>query len=252
MKKMLILQMRPENETADSEFEAILRVGKIDRDQVQRIRVEQHVNLEIDIRNYSAIIAGGSPFDVTCPADQKSSVQRHIESFFSHLFDQIMPADFPFLGACSGNGLLGKYSGTTISNKYPEPVGGVMVSVTPEGEKDDLLIGLPKQFHAFVGHKEACESVPQGAVLLVTSKTCPVQMFRIKNNIYATQFHPEADVQEFILRINIYKNHGYFPPEKADALISALKDYETPEFTNEILRRFVRKYKDIGSRYAKT
>jgi GMP synthase (glutamine-hydrolysing) len=242
MKKVLILQMRPENETADSEFEAILRVGKIDREQVHRIRVEKFEKVEIDINNYCAIIAGGSPFDVSCPAHKKSDVQKRIESFFNNLFDQIIAIDFPFLGACSGNGLLGSYSGTPISSRYSEPVGSVTVSLTPEGETDDLLIGLPQQFNAFVGHKEACESVPQGAVLLVTSKPCPVQMFRIKKNIYATQFHPEADVEEFILRIHTYKNYGYFPPEKADELISAMKDEEAPD-TKEILRRFVYKYK---------
>ena len=243
MKKILILQMRPENVTADSEFEAILRVGEIDRELVHRIRVEQHEKININLNNYSSIIAGGSPFDVSCPNHKKSDVQKQIESFFNHLFDQVIAIDFPFLGACSGNGLLGSYCGTIISSKYSESVGSVTVTVTEEGEKDPLLIGLPKEFPAFVGHKEACDTVPQSAVLLVSSIPCPVQMFRIKKNIYATQFHPEADVEEIILRINTYKNHGYFPPEKADELISAIKGIETPA-AKEILRRFVIKYRD--------
>ena len=233
--------MRPEIEAADSEFEAILRVGNIDRKQAHRIRVEQLENLEIDIQNYSAIIAGGSPFDVSCPDHKKSDVQKQVESFFNRLFDQIIDIDFPFLGACSGNGLLGRYCGTTISTKYSEPIGSVRVSVTEDGEKDALLIGLPKQFLAFVGHKEACDNVPQNAVLLVSSKPCPVQMFRIKKNIYATQFHPEADVEEFVLRIKIYEDHGYFPPENANELISAIKGVETP-VAAKILSRFVLKY----------
>jgi GMP synthase (glutamine-hydrolysing) len=241
MKKILILQMRPENETADSEFEAILRVGKIDRKQVHRIRVEQLEKFEIDINNYCAIIAGGSPFDISCPDNKKSDVQKQIESFFDSLFDQVIAIDFPFLGSCSGNGLLGNYCGTTISSKYSSPLGSITVTITKEGEKDALLIGLPKQFLAFVGHKEACDNVPPSAVLLVSSKPCPVQMFRIKKNIYATQFHPEADVDEFILRINTYKNHGYFPPEQAGELISAIKNVETP-VSKEILRRFVEIY----------
>ena len=234
--------MRPENETADSEFEAILRVGELDKSEVHRIRVEQFEKLEIDINNYCAIIAGGSPFDVSYPDNKKSDVQKQIESFFNRLFDQIIDIDFPFLGTCSGNGLLGNYCGTTISGKYSEPVGSVIVTVTEDGEKDPLLFELPKQFPAFVGHKEACDTLPHGAVLLVSSTPCPVQMFRIKKNIYATQFHPEADVEEFILRINTYKDHGYFPPEKADELISEIKDIETPH-TKEILKRFVLKYK---------
>jgi len=242
MKKFLILQMRPENETADSEFEAILRVAEIDRAHVHRIRVERFKSFELDLNNYCAIIAGGSPFDVSCPDNRKSDVQRQIESFFNGLFDQVIDHDFPFLGACSGSGLLGRYCGTTISGKYSEPVGSVTVAITEEGEKDALLVGLPERFPAFVGHKEACDNVPQSGVLLITSKPCPVQMFRIKNNVYATQFHPEADVEEIILRINIYKNHGYFPPEKAGELISAIEDIETP-ITKEILRRFAIKYK---------
>lgn len=234
--------MRPIDETADSEFEAILRVAEIDRKHVHRVRVERLKNLEVDLNNYCAIIAGGSPFDVSYPDNKKSDAQRQIETFFNGLFDQVIGSDFPFLGACSGSGLLGKYCGTPISGKYSESPGSVTVTVTEEGEKDALLAGLPKRFPAFIGHKEACDNVPQGAVLLVTSKPCPVQMYRINKNVYATQFHPEADASEFILRINNYKNHGYFPPEKAEELISSIEDIETP-ISNEILRRFANKYK---------
>ena len=242
MKKILVLQMRPEDEATNSELKAILRVGKIDREQVHRIRLEQPEIPDINIDNYSAIIAGGSPFDVSCPEDDKSNTQKKIESFFNRLFDQVIAKDFPFLGACSGNGLLGNYCGTTISSKYSEPVGSVQVFITEEGLKDSLLIDLPQQFTALVGHKEACDIVPKGAVLLVTSKPCPVQMFRIKNNIYATQFHPEGDSEEFILRVDIYKNHGYFEPEEADKLKESLKNIEAP-FAKQILTRFVQKYK---------
>ena len=241
MKPILILQMRPENETSLSEFEAILKVAKIDRKCVERVRVEQLEEFEIDIKNYSAIIAGGSPFDITCPQHLKSKVQLRIESFFKQLFDQIIVHDFPFLGICSGNGLLGNYYDTVISGKYAEPIGSTIVTLTHEGEKDVLLQGLPKQFLAFVGHKEACNHVPQGASLLISSQTCPVQMFRIKTNIYATQFHPEADSDEFTLRINTYKHFGYFPPEQADELILSVQGVQTP-VPKKILRRFVEKY----------
>ena len=243
MKNILILQMRPEDEACDSEFEAIVKVGKINRDHVDRIRVEKLKKLDINVDNYAAIIAGGSPFDVTCPADEKTEEQRRIERFFNHLFEQIIAKDFPFFGICSGNGLLGNYYGTEISGKYAEQIGHVMLTINEEGAKDVLLRKLPINFTGFVGHKEACDSLPYGATLLVSSQTCPVQMFRIKKNIYATQFHPEADEGEFILRINTYKNYGYFPSEQADALIKAVRGIETP-VPKEILRRFVETYKN--------
>lgn len=114
--------------------------------------------------------------------------------------------------------------------------------MTKEGAKDPLLMGLPQLFSALVGHKEACDKLPKGAVLLGTSKPCPIQMFRIKKNIYATQFHPEADANEFTLRIKTYKSHGYFVPEEAEALITKVRQTNTP-IPKEILKRFVQKYK---------
>ena len=214
--------MRPEDETTRSEFEAFLRVGGLLPHEVHRIRLEKEPIPEIDIHDYSAIIVGGSPFDVSIPEEKKSLVQKRIEQFFIGLLDQVVPEDFPFLGACSGNGHLGKYCGATISNTYAETLGNVYVS-------------------AFVGHKEACDHTPLGAELLITSKACPVQMFRIKKNIYATQFHPEADAKEFILRIKVYKYSGYFPPGQAGELINTLKDSKAP-VPNEILRRFVNRF----------
>lgn len=102
---------------------------------------------------------------------------------------------------------------------------------------------MPQTFSALVGHKEACDDIPPGAVLLATSSTCPVQMFRVKQHIYATQFHPEADANEFIIRIQTYKDYGYFPPEEAEALIASVRNLKTP-VPKEILKRFVEQYKD--------
>jgi len=77
--------------------------------------------------------------------------------------------------------------------------------------------------------------------LLMTGSTCPVQMFRVGVNVYATQFHPEGDTEEFILRINTYTNHGYFEPHEAETLIKAIRGKHTP-YAQEILRRFVACY----------
>lgn len=240
MKKVLILQMRPEDPTANSEFEAILRVSGLKRAEVCRVRLEQGIP-EIELEDYSAIIAGGSPFDISTPPELKSETQKNIEAFYSSLFDRIIPADFPFLGCCSGNGLLGQYCGVPITQKYAEPIGSVQISITDEGAKDPLLEGLPMSFLARVGHKEACETIPDEAVLLATSSPCPVQMFRLKKNIYATQFHPEADANEFIMRIKTYKDYGYFPPEQAEELISAAQKIRT-RVPKQILKRFVARY----------
>ena len=97
MKRILILQMRPEDATADSEFEAIMRVGELKPEEVHRVRLEREIP-DIQLEDYTAIIAGGSPFDVSTPSYAKSETQRSIEQFYGRLFDKVIAIDFPFLG----------------------------------------------------------------------------------------------------------------------------------------------------------
>ncbi len=241
-KPFLILQLRPEDETADDELAAIVRYGGLSRDHIVRRRVEQDGLDGIDLDAYAAIIVGGSPFDVSTPREQKSTTQRAIESGFAKLFDQVVARDFPFLGCCSGNGLLGNYCGAPVSRRYGEAVGGTDIYLTDEGVKDPLLRAMPRRFRVLVGHKEACDATPPGCTLLATNQNCPVQMFRLKNNIYATQFHPEGDAAGFTVRINAYRNHGYFPPDEAESLIQVIAEESTPQ-AQLILRRFVRRYR---------
>lgn len=242
VKPFLIIQLRPEDAVADSELGAILRYGGLGKDEVVRARVERSGLPAIDLDDYAAIIVGGSPFDMSAPEDEKSAVQKKIESGFMTLLERIAKNDFPFFGACSGNSLLGKYCGAQVSTRYAEPVGGADIRLTDRGKKDPLLEGFPETFRALLGHKEACDDTPPGTVLLASSAACPVQMFRLGTNVYATQFHPEGDRAGFTVRINAYKNHGYFPPETADELIAAVASEDTP-YPKRILARFVARYR---------
>ena len=241
-KPFLVIQLRPEDEAADNEFQAIVRYSGLREDEVVRARVEHTGLPEIELTDYSAIIVGGSPFDMSTPEDEKREIQKRIENDFMNLFERIVESDYPFFGACSGNSLLGKFCGARISTKYGEPVGGVDIVLTDEGTRDPLLRGFPETFRVLLGHKEACDDIPPGTVLLASSEACPVQMFRLRNNIYATQFHPEGDLEGFTVRINVYKNHGYFAPETAQDLIAAVANEDTP-LAKQILDRFVRRYR---------
>lgn len=240
-KPVLILQLRPEDDTSDNEFEAILKYGQLDAGKVQRLRIEQTGIPELDLDDYSAIIVGGSPFDISTPLQEKSHIQLKIENDFNHLFDQIVARDFPFLGACSGNGLLGNYLGSPISSRFREAVGIVQVSLSEAGREDPLLKDFPERFNVLLGHKEACDVTPENATLLVTGDACPVQMFRVGQHVYATQFHPEGDAAGFTLRIHAYKHHGYFQPSEAQRLIEAVSRQPTP-WAHKILQRFVQRY----------
>jgi GMP synthase (glutamine-hydrolysing) len=239
---LLILQLRPEDATSDSEYACFLRYGELRAGDTHRIRIEKSgIPDNLDVDDYCAIIVGGSPFDISTPEQRKTPIQKRIEADFNRLLEQVVSRDIPFLGACSGNGLLGSYLGTRISPKYREAVGCVTLDITEDGANDPLLAGFPAQIDVLLGHKEAVDTTPDDAVLLMTGRECPVQMFRVGRNVYATQFHPEADAREFALRIDIYRDHGYFQPHEADALKKKVGEKPTPH-AQEILRRFAQRY----------
>jgi len=242
-KPILILQIRPEDDTSDNEFAAFLKYGGLEARDVRRLRIER-TGIPEDLRldDYCAVIVGGSPFDISTPQDRKSAIQNKIERDFNRLFDELVARDFPFLGACSGNSLLGAYLGASISTRYGEPVGPAMLELTQDGKRDPLLAGFPDRIPVLLGHKEACDATPAGATLLMTGERCAVQMFRVGQNVYATQFHPEGDAEGFTLRIHAYKHHGYFEPHEAERLIEAVGAQQTPH-AQEILKRFVERYR---------
>lgn len=70
-------------------------------------------------------------------------------------------------------------------------------------------------------------------------------MFKIKQNVYATQFHPELDSAGLETRINIYKHHGYFPPETAEELIDIGHSATIAE-PMKILSNFINRYKKFS------
>jgi len=241
-KPVLILQLRPEDATSDSEYACFLKYGSLRAQDTRRIRIEQRgIPADLNIDDYSAIIIGGSPFDISTPTERKSAIQKRIEADFNRLLEDVVARDIPFLGACSGNGLLGNYLGTRISTRYGEAVGCVTLEITEAGKRDQLLAGFPDRIDVLLGHKEAVDTTPAGATLLMTGEQCPVQMFRVGQNVYATQFHPEGDAEEFILRIDTYRHHGYFEPHQADELKRRVSRKPTP-YAQEILRRFVATY----------
>ncbi|WP_369370052.1 glutamine amidotransferase [Promicromonospora sp. Populi] len=241
MKPFLLVATRAEDVAADAEYAAFCRYGGLEPEQLHRVRLEQGPLPAVDLDDYSGVLVGGGPFNSSDPAEQKSPVQRRVESELAGLLDQIVARDFPFLGACYGVGTLGAHQGAVIDGTFGEPVGPIEVELTPDAAADPLLAGLPQTFAAYVGHKEAVRKLPDGAVLLASSAECPVQMFRIKQNLYATQFHPELDVEGIVQRIAVYRDYGYFPPEEAELVRERCVAVPIVE-PMRILRAFVVRY----------
>lgn len=246
MRPFLILQLRPEDEAADEEYRAFLARGGLDPAQVRRIRLDEGPMPALALDQFAGIIVGGGPGCVSDDPRTRDPVEARIEADLLALLPEILARDMPFLGCCYGMGLLAHHLGARVSkDRYGEAVGGVDCTLTADGATDPLLAGLSPRFRALVGHKEAVQDLPEGAVHLVASGPCPFQMIRAGRNVYATQFHPEADGASFATRIAIYRHRGYFAAHEADNLTAAVLAEAVTE-PSEILRNFVTRYGQDG------
>ena len=240
----LVLQLRPETDVSDGEFAAFLSRGGLAEDEVRRIRLDiDGLPDGLDLADHAGVLVGGGPGCVSDPPGTKDPLEARLEAAALSLMPRIVDEDVPFLGCCYGIGLLAHHLGGEVSKaRYGEPVGAVRCTVTPEGRSDPLLDGLPDSFPALVGHKEAVQALPPGCTHLLSSGPCPFQMIRHGRNVYATQFHPEADGRVFAERIAAYRHRGYFAPDEAEALTRAVLA-ERVDDAPRILANFVARYR---------
>jgi len=241
VKPFVLLATRAEDLPADEEYALFLRYTGLTPDQLIRVRLESERMPRFDLDALSGIFVGGGPFNASDPDEKKSAVQHRVEAEFQTLLDEVVARDFPFLGACYGIGTLGTHQGAVIDRTYPEPISVVPVTQAKGAASDPLLAGLPETFDAFVGHKEAISQLPPSAVLLASSPGCPVQMFRVGENVYATQFHPELDVDGITTRIHAYADHGYFAADELELTLAAVRRAAVSH-PSLILKNFVDRY----------
>jgi GMP synthase-like glutamine amidotransferase len=114
------------------------------------------------------------------------------------MMKDLVANDIPFFGICLGGQLLA----TAVDGKVgPTPVPEIGVAsfrVTSDAAQDAVFGYLAgKEVIAAEWHKDYITDLPDEAVVLAGNDVCPVQAFRIGENVYGVQFHPEIDSEIF-------------------------------------------------------
>lgn len=102
----------------------------------------------------------------------------------------------PVLGICFGHQLLADALGGEAGD-HPGglEIGTVEVELRPEAAADPLMHDLPARFAAHVVHRQSALRLPEGAVRLAGNAFEPTQAFRLGDNAWGLQFHPEFDAE---------------------------------------------------------
>lgn len=239
IKPFILYASRAEDLAAEEEYQAFLKYLELTPEQLIHIRCEQGPIPPLDFGAVSGIVLGGSPFNST--DEVKSAVQLRVEREVGAVIKEAVRQDFPVFGACYGIGMVGTAIGAALGRTHPEEASAIEVTLTEAGIQDPICAGLPRTFPAIVGHKENVVELPHSAVLLATGADCPVQMFRVGENVYATQFHPELTPAGFETRVRIYEDQGYFGPGELERVIAAVQGVDVSE-VQRMLKNFRERY----------
>ena len=245
MKPFLLLSIRAETVAAEDEYAAFCRFLGVAPPDLHRIELGREPLGSVDLDRWSGIVLGGGSFTYSDPEDQKSAPQRRAEGELVGLLDQVVGARLPVPWCLLRHRHPRLPPGRHRGRLLPRARGPLSVTLTDDGLADPLFADVPRDFAAYGGHKEALTTLPDHAVHLATSAACPVQAFRVGENVYATQFHPELDLVGVQTRIDVYSTHGYFEPNEAATLrdLSATVEVRHPM---TLLRNFARRYGSVS------
>ena len=122
MRPFLFLGIRAQDAAADDEYAAVLRCAGLDERDLHRVRLERDELGPLDLDDWSGIVVGGGPWNVSDPADDKDADAAARRGPAGRPGPPVVAADFPFLGACYGVGTLGRCGAASSTARHPEPM----------------------------------------------------------------------------------------------------------------------------------
>ncbi len=140
----------------------------------------------------AGVIAMGGSMGATDDADFKWLTDER------SLMKDAVAHDFPFFGVCLGGQVLAT-AVDGIVERTPFPEVGVATFRIAESAASDPVFGMHagKDVIAAEWHQDYVTDLPDDAVVLAGNDVCPIQAFRIGQQVYGVQFHPEVDAEMF-------------------------------------------------------
>ena len=149
---------------------------------------------------------------------------------------QVMNAEIPLLGVCYGHQLIAKaLDGEVGVNPKGREIGTIEVNLEAESRDDALFGVMPSSFHVQATHRQSVLALSKGAVRLGSNSKDSNQVYRVGQNTWGVQFHPEFDAD--IIRGYIEGRRDTLIEEGLDPDALLRSSVDTP-FGVQLLRQF--------------
>lgn len=240
MKPILLVSTRPEDVEVEAEYRSFQRTTGLAESELEQVRLDMLGLPDIDVEAYSGIIVGGSPYGTTTSDVHKSATQKRAEAELFHLLQDVTTAHVPCFTTGYGTEVATVLMGGQVTTKWAEPAQITEIYVVAEHADDPILEGVSRTFYTYVNHTEAVEELPEDAVLLAKSLTCPAEVMRFSDNFYATQFNPEIDSDAIRAALERYEDAGYPGTDDVESLMLAGRLGACDHQAGKLVRNFVR------------
>jgi GMP synthase (glutamine-hydrolysing) len=157
------------------------------------------------------------------------------------LLDGALHRGLPGFGVCFGHQLLGHHLGRrVITDDEHAELGTIEVSLTADGERDEVFSAVDPSFVAHTGHSDHVDGVPEGVDLMASSEQLTTQAFRVRGApFFTTQFHPDLSGAEAVCRYLAYKRSLAVGFTDEQATLAASKFRPGADVAVALLGRFV-------------
>jgi GMP synthase-like glutamine amidotransferase len=139
-----------------------------------------------DLNGFDLLVVMGGPMDVW-----QEDLYPWLRPEKSAIRHWVTDLDRPFLGICLGHQLLAAALGGAVRLMDQPEIGIGEVTLTDAGRRDPLFAGFTPPLETFQWHGAEISQLPDGAEVLATNSSCPIQAFRYGRHAYGLQYHVE-------------------------------------------------------------
>ncbi|MFD1708310.1 type 1 glutamine amidotransferase [Siminovitchia sediminis] len=207
---MSILIIQPVEIGPPGELLPALEMARV---KYQVIKMAENEKIPANVHSYRALIIMGGTMSAN-DIDKYpflTDIKKTVQLFYR--------ADKPVLGICLGAQLIASSFKKKVGRMSKVELGMTELQKTEAAIEDPLFRLLPNTFSFMEWHEDYFD-LPDEAVLLATGSFCKNQAFRIGDNIYGFQFHPE--VTESILKAWV-KHTGNQDPDIVEKIDKEIK-----------------------------